>query len=93
MLTRTAFTITAASWSKTSFAVTMLRLGSGWVKWAVWFIMVTMNIAMGLNAMMIGFTSCTPVQKSWSADIEGHLLAPHRHYRAWLCLRRILGRL
>jgi hypothetical protein len=73
MMTRTTFTITAATWSKTAFAITMLRIAKGWVKWATWFILVSLNIICGLNAM-IGWVSCSPVQKSWDRSAEGTCL-------------------
>ena len=38
------FTVTALSWSKTSFAVTVLRVTSSWCKKLVWFIIILMNV-------------------------------------------------
>jgi hypothetical protein len=70
LMVRTTFTVTAASWSKTAFAATMLRFVDGWMKWVVWFIIVSMNIVMALNAM-IGWVSCTPIQKSWNMTMDG----------------------
>lgn len=72
-MVRTTFIVTAATWSKTSFAVTMLRLCEGWVRWAVWFIIITLNAISGVNAM-IGWVSCTPIQKSWDMTVEGKCL-------------------
>ena len=37
------FSVTAASWSKTRFGITLLHLTDGWVKKTVWFILITMN--------------------------------------------------
>jgi hypothetical protein len=45
------FSVTAAIWSKTSFAVTLLRLTNSWTKAMVWFVIISMNIAMGLTAL------------------------------------------
>ena len=70
---RATFIVTAATWSKTSFAVTMLRLSEGWVRWAVWFIIITLNAISAVNAM-IGWVGCTPIQKSWDRTIEGTCL-------------------
>ena len=40
------FSILGAVWSKTSFALTMLRLNQGWKHRAfLWFVIVTMNLA------------------------------------------------
>ncbi|KAK0639086.1 hypothetical protein B0T16DRAFT_462788 [Cercophora newfieldiana] len=40
--------ITAAALSKTSFGITLLRLTSRYMKWSIWFLLVTMNVALGL---------------------------------------------
>jgi len=68
------FSICGAIWSKTSFAVTLLRLTDGWMKWVLWFIIISMNLAMGISAVL-PFVMCTPVQKSWTPTmIEGSCL-------------------
>ncbi|KAK3386666.1 hypothetical protein B0H63DRAFT_139492 [Podospora didyma] len=73
-MSRATITITAASWSKTAFAITLLRLGKGWVRWVIWFIIVSLNLIMGLNAM-ISWVGCIPVQKSWNMmGVEGKCL-------------------
>jgi len=64
------FSVTAAIWSKTSFAVTLLRLTNGWTKGLVWFIIISMNIAMGLSALFI-WVQCTPVEKAWKPFMVG----------------------
>ncbi|KAK0664481.1 hypothetical protein QBC41DRAFT_380726 [Cercophora samala] len=71
MMSRTTLTIAAMSWSKTAFAITMLRFFDGWMKWAVvWFIIVSMNIAFGLTAT-VPWLLCTPVHKTWDLTAEG----------------------
>jgi hypothetical protein len=62
----------AAVWSKTSFALTLLRLSDGctWMRMVLWFIMITMNIAMGLSALFI-YVQCTPIERSWNFFIPG----------------------
>jgi len=70
-----SFSVTAAIWSKTSFAFTLLRLTDGWVKKLVWFIIISMNIAMGLSALL-PWVTCTPVQKSWDLSVEGKCWSP-----------------
>ncbi|KAB5578193.1 hypothetical protein GE09DRAFT_953002 [Coniochaeta sp. 2T2.1] len=70
------FSLTAAIWSKTSFAITLLRLTQGWLKLLVWFIIVSMNIAMGLSALFI-WVQCTPIERSWNPFIAGTCWAPH----------------
>lgn len=69
------FSLTAAIWSKTSFALTLLRLTQGWLKMVVWFIIISMNIAMGLSALFI-WVQCTPIEKSWNFFAEGTCWPP-----------------
>ncbi|KAK0717511.1 hypothetical protein B0T26DRAFT_710099 [Lasiosphaeria miniovina] len=64
------FSILAAMWSKTSFAVTLLRLVQGRTKAFVWFIIATVNILMGLNAIFL-WVRCSPVQKTWNPYVPG----------------------
>ncbi|KAK3988442.1 hypothetical protein QBC44DRAFT_371097 [Cladorrhinum sp. PSN332] len=75
MMTRTTFTITAIAWSKTAFAITMLRFVNGWTKWGVWFIIVSMNVALGLSAM-IPWLLCDPVNKLWDSSVQGGSCRP-----------------
>ncbi|KAK3395474.1 hypothetical protein B0T20DRAFT_35804 [Sordaria brevicollis] len=70
------FSATAAIWSKTSFAITLLRLTHGWMKYCLWFIIVSMNIAMGLTALW-PWVTCTPINKSWQPLVEGTCWEPH----------------
>ncbi|RKU41325.1 hypothetical protein DL546_004840 [Coniochaeta pulveracea] len=69
------FSLTAAIWSKTSFALTLLRLTEGWTKQLIWFIIISMNIAMGCSALFV-WVQCTPVSKSWNPTVEGTCWAP-----------------
>ncbi len=62
--------LVSAVWSKTSFAVTLLRFTTGWMRAGVWFILVSMNIALGLSALF-NWVQCTPVQRVWDPTIEG----------------------
>ena len=71
MWVRNTLAMTAAAWSKTAFAVTLLRFADGWVKWAVWFILVTLNIVVALNSIM-NWVGCDPIQRSWNPEIPGH---------------------
>ncbi|KAH8884074.1 putative integral membrane protein [Thozetella sp. PMI_491] len=70
------FSITAAIWSKTSFAFTMLRLTHGWQRALVWFIIVTGNIAMGVSAIL-PWVQCSPINRQWDLTVEGTCLDPH----------------
>jgi hypothetical protein len=51
-------------WSKTSFAMTLLRLAGERTKWFVWFIIVSINLFMGLGAI-ISWIQCQPLEKVW----------------------------
>ena len=64
------FSMLAAVLSKTSFAVTLLRITNGYIKIIVWFIIAVMNSAMGLGALFI-WVKCDPVRKSWSPMTPG----------------------
>jgi len=64
------FAITGAIWSKTSFAVTLLRLTKGWLYWLVWFLLVTTNVFLGLSALF-NWVQCTPVEKTWKVSAAG----------------------
>ncbi|KAK4459330.1 hypothetical protein QBC42DRAFT_232002 [Cladorrhinum samala] len=62
--------ILAAAWSKTSFGITLLRISSGWDKWLIWFIILSVNIVLGVSAAIM-WTRCWPVAKLWHPEIEG----------------------
>lgn len=61
---------------KTSFAMTLLRLViHRWQKWLLWFIIISLNVVMGLNAIAI-FVWCRPVQKIWDWSVPGTCTSP-----------------
>ncbi|KAK0716611.1 hypothetical protein B0T21DRAFT_64537 [Apiosordaria backusii] len=64
------FSILAACWSKTSFAITILRISNGWMKYLVWFIIVTVNLSLGA-AIALTWGQCTPIAKIWQPKLEG----------------------
>ncbi|KAK2771248.1 hypothetical protein CKAH01_14397 [Colletotrichum kahawae] len=68
--------ISAAVWSKTSFAMTLLRIeGKGWTRHLIWFAIVSMNLLMALNAMA-GWVQCAPIEKNWHPDLPGKCWDP-----------------
>ncbi|KAF6814460.1 hypothetical protein CSOJ01_04011 [Colletotrichum sojae] len=68
--------ISAAVWSKTSFAMTLLRIeGKGWTRYLIWFAIVSMNLLMGMNAMA-GWIQCAPIEKYWHPDLPGRCWDP-----------------
>jgi hypothetical protein len=62
--------ILAAAWSKTSFAFTLLRITEGKMKYFVWFIIVTVNIVLGVSATLL-WVSCWPTEKLFYPDLPG----------------------
>ncbi|KAK3937025.1 hypothetical protein QBC46DRAFT_295108 [Diplogelasinospora grovesii] len=64
------FSILAALWSKMSFAITVLRISSGWTKALVWFIIITVNISLGI-AVAFTWCQCTPIAKTWQPNLKG----------------------
>jgi hypothetical protein len=73
------FSILAAVLSKTSFALTLLRVLRGWMKVLLWFIIATINIAMGLSALF-GWVQCSPVAKVWQIDLPGTCWPPNGYF-------------
>lgn len=80
---RATITITALVWAKTAFAVTLLRLTEGAVWRFLWFIIVSMNIAMGFSAA-IPWIQCAPLAKGWDTSIDGHCWAPGVGVKIWI---------
>ncbi|KAI0966212.1 hypothetical protein F4678DRAFT_303889 [Xylaria arbuscula] len=64
------FSILAVAISKTSFALTLLRISSGWVRWTIWFSIVTINVSMGLS-LLFNWLQCTPVEKNFNLSVPG----------------------
>ena len=64
------FSTLAAMLSKTSFAITVLRISDGWTKRFIWFIIVSINLTLGFGAMSL-YIQCSPVEKVWRPWIDG----------------------
>ena len=62
--------ICASVWSKTSFALTILRLTDGWLRKLIWALIISMNVFMGITAL-INYIHCWPLDKLW--DFTGAL--------------------
>ncbi|KAG7284921.1 hypothetical protein NEMBOFW57_009536 [Staphylotrichum longicolle] len=80
---RATLSITAAVWTKTAFALTLLRLTTGMTKAFVWFIIISMNIAMGFAAM-VPWIQCKPLAKGWIMDLPGTCWAPRVGSKIWI---------
>jgi hypothetical protein len=66
----TVFSSLGAAWSKTSFAITLLRVTDGRLKLGLWFIIVTLNIVLTFNAIL-SFIWCNPASKAWNPFMQG----------------------
>ncbi|KAJ4385114.1 hypothetical protein N0V85_008230 [Neurospora sp. IMI 360204] len=63
--------ILASVWSKTSFALTLLRLLSGrWTKDLLWLGVATIHVFLIVNALFM-WIRCSPAAKTWDAYMEG----------------------
>ncbi|KAH8708355.1 hypothetical protein GQ44DRAFT_743198 [Phaeosphaeriaceae sp. PMI808] len=60
----------AIIWSKTSFAITLLRIVEGRMKYFVWFILISMNLFMTMSVINI-WVSCHPVEKVYNPSVPG----------------------
>jgi hypothetical protein len=67
--------ILATCWSKTSFAMSLLRISNGWVKWFVWFIIISVNLVLGSNGAL-QWAQCWPIPKRWHYEMEGTCFPP-----------------
>ncbi|CAN8097803.1 unnamed protein product [Discula destructiva] len=66
----TVFSVLGAAWSKTSFAITLLRLTQGVMHWIIWFAIVSMNIILVFNAVL-QFLRCQPAWAAWNSGLGG----------------------
>jgi hypothetical protein len=70
------FSLISIPVSKTSFAVTLLRIAAKkWHKWVIWFIIISMNLGMWLCAILL-FVQCDPIEKNWNVDAAGKCWDP-----------------
>ncbi|KAK4105421.1 hypothetical protein N658DRAFT_503567 [Parathielavia hyrcaniae] len=65
-----SFAAWAAVLSKTSFALTLLRITEGPTKIVIWVIIVIMNTAMWLTGLFV-WIQCNPPRKTWDRTIPG----------------------
>ncbi|KAK1758071.1 96ca82bc-67f3-4b3a-ab36-ffe7d8f40fbe [Echria macrotheca] len=73
------FSVLAAAWSKTSFALTLLRLseGWGWMRWGIWVVIASVNGILGV-AMLFMWIKCRPFARVWDESVEGWCIPPDR---------------
>jgi hypothetical protein len=80
---RATVTITAIAWTKTAFAVRLLRLTTGHVYRFVWFIIISITVAMGFSAA-VPWIQCQPLAKGWNSSISGACWAPGVGTTIWI---------
>lgn len=80
---RATVTITAIVWTKTAFAVTLLRLTEGKIRAFVWFCIVTLSITMGFSAA-VPWIQCNPIKKGWVSSLPGTCWAPGVGTSIWI---------
>ncbi|KAJ1299624.1 hypothetical protein OPQ81_011974 [Rhizoctonia solani] len=66
----TIFSVLGASWSKTSFALTLLRITGGTIHYIIWVIIVSMNVVLTFNAIL-QFLWCQPASVAWHSGRGG----------------------
>jgi hypothetical protein len=89
-LVSVTFSIIAASWSKISFAVTLLRITDGWIKWFLWVAIALINILFGLGATFF-WVSCTPLEKAWTPIVSGTCWDPWIHVNMGIAVTAFSG--
>ena len=67
------FLILTACWSKTSFALTLLRISEGWPRRWVLFVIWSTNIVITLSGV-VQWAQCWPLKKLWEQDLDGTCL-------------------
>jgi len=76
ILVRTTFHYMALAWSKTAFGVTLLRLTEGWMRRVVWLIIISVNIVIGVSALLV-WLQCSPIQLLWNPLLKGTCWPPN----------------
>lgn len=66
----TVFSVMGGAWSKTSFALTLLRLTKGTIYYVIWFIIISMNAVLTFNAIL-QFLWCQPASVAWHSGAGG----------------------
>lgn len=62
--------IIAVACSKTSFAITLLRLSDGWMKWFIIALLVLLNTTHYISALFF-WVSCNPPAKTYNVMLPG----------------------
>ena len=68
--------IVSQSWSKTSFAITLLRITDGKLRLFLWVAIVSMNVLFGVGALFF-WIPCMPLRKAWLPSTRGTCWDPY----------------
>lgn len=71
----TVFSVLGAAWSKTSFAVTLLRLTTGKIRALVWFAIISMNLILDF-VVILQFIWCQPAYYAWTGSPSDKCWSP-----------------
>jgi len=69
-LSSTTLAIASQSWSKTSFAITLLRITDGKIRLFLWVAIIAMNVLFGLGGLFF-WIPCMPLRKAWQPLTRG----------------------
>ena len=72
-------TVCSQSWSKTSFAITLLMISDGFhgrTRIFLWFAVVSMNLLFGTSALLF-WIGCSPAEKAWNLFVPGECWSPY----------------
>ncbi|KAM7191313.1 hypothetical protein V8F20_009368, partial [Naviculisporaceae sp. PSN 640] len=80
---RASFTLTSLGWTKTAFAVTLLRLTEGFTRRFVWFIIISLNVTTIISGL-IPWIQCSPLEKTWTPAMDGFCWANKVGTKVWI---------
>ncbi|KAH6838547.1 hypothetical protein B0I37DRAFT_387145 [Chaetomium sp. MPI-CAGE-AT-0009] len=80
---RATTTLTSLAWTKTGFAVALLRLTTDRTKAFVWFIIISINVTLGFSAA-VPFIQCQPLAKAWHGELPGNCWPPGVGTKLWI---------
>ncbi|KAL2109856.1 hypothetical protein VUR80DRAFT_1902 [Thermomyces stellatus] len=69
------WSILGTAWSKTSFAITLLRISEGRIRWIIWAVIVSVNVVLYLGALFM-WLQCNPPAKTYTPWLDGECWKP-----------------
>ena len=69
------WSILGTAWSKTSFAITLLRISEGRIRWLIWLIILSVNVVLYLGAIFM-WVQCNPPKKTFTPEMAGKCWDP-----------------